>query len=257
MQLIIVISKTESYFDGALLIKDACASLQLNCDIRYIEDINFDESSALVAQSECIIYFLTNADDIPKCVSHFERSIKNTVINRDSLISSKTKFDIQSRLRLAGIHVPDSIIVTDEGLFESVLQNLRLPLYIKSQKQVGTVIRIEKEKEFYDNIAGRSTEDFYFEESVNLEEFCLKKIYYVDGHVELKNENFIVTDDLRIVFKNISDALNLDVYSADIFFSNESSTYLCIDVNPAPALFHSTKARINFAKYVSGKLAAT
>ena len=253
--LAVIISKTEPYLNGATLIKEACASLQLNCDILYIEDVLSDEKMFFQKhKSGRLIYFLTNVDSVPKCANYFEYSPRNTLINRDFLISRKTKFSVQTRLRLAGVNVPDSLIVTDENLFGEILQRLRLPLYIKSQQQTSIVIRVETEKEFHDNILGRSAENFYFEESANLEKFYLEKIYYVDGYIESKNEEFVITDILRTELKNISNVLNLDVYSADIFVSINSDTYLYIDINPSPGLFQSSEARIHLAKYILSKL---
>lgn len=253
--LTVVISRTEPYLNGALFIKEACASVQLNCDIYYIEDILLNKNETLSKnKSECLIYFLTNTDTIPECIKSFESSNKNILINRDFFISEKNKFSVQNRLRLAEVYVPDSIVVTNKSFFGAVLQSLKLPLYIKSQKQANTVIRVETDKEFYDNMLGRSIKDFYFEESVDLEKFHLEKIYYVGGHIESENKNLVITDSLETELKNISNLLELEIYSADVFASISSNTYYYIDINPAPALFHSTKARMHFAKYMLDKL---
>ena len=113
---------------------------------------------------------------------------------------------------------------------------------------------METGKEFHDNVLGKSAEDFYFEESVNLEKFYLEKIYYIDGYIESRNKDFVITENLKTELKNISNVLKLDVYSVDIFISVDGETYLYIDINPSSGLFQSNKARIQFAKFILGKL---
>mgnify|MGYP001585344364 CR=1 FL=1 len=140
--LVVIISKTDPYLNGATLIKEVCASFQLNCDVLYIEDILSDKNSSLLEhKSRGLIYFLTNAVGVPECANYLEHSTKNVLVNRDFLISRQTKFSVQTRLRLAGLNVPNSLVVTDGNLFDEVLWDLRLPLYIKSQNQTSTVIR--------------------------------------------------------------------------------------------------------------------
>lgn len=255
--LAVIISKAEPYLNGAALIKEMCASLQLNCDILYIEDVLSNKNDNLPEfESAGLIYFLTNAVGVPEFANYLEHSTKKILINRDFLISRQPKFSVQTRLRLAGINVPDSLVVTDESLFDKVLLGLRLPLYIKSQSQTSTVIRVETEKEFHDNVLGKSAKDFYFEESVNLEKFYLEKIYYINGYVVSKSENLILTDGLKIELKNISSVLGLDIYSTDIFVSVYGDTYVYIDINPSPGFFQSNEARLHLAKYILDKLHA-
>jgi glutathione synthase/RimK-type ligase-like ATP-grasp enzyme len=192
--------------------------------------------------------------DVSKYTDYFKRLSKSSVINNVFLISRMEKFSIQHSLYVAGVNVPKSIVVSNRNP-EEVLQNLKLPLYMKSQKQADTVIQINTKDEFDKKISSKSIEDFYFEESVDMENFHLEKIYYINEYAEPRNPSFIITDNLMDGLKKISHVLKLDVYSVDIFFSSNTDDYKCIDVNPSSALFYSAKARIDFVQYVLYKLA--
>ena len=163
------------------------------------------------------------------------------------------KYSVQNCLRNVEIKVPKSIMLSNQDYGEAI-EKCGLPLYVKSQKQADTIIYTSTEEGFDRTVLELPIKNFYFEEGVDLNEFHLEKIYYVDEYIESSKLDFVITDDLKSILKNISQALNLEIYSGDIFFSNTDDDYRCIDINPAPGLFHSTKARVNFAKYVLHRL---
>lgn len=247
--LLIIISRTEPYYEGAMLIHEACVSIGIGCDIRYVEDVLSEADITNHAANGCVVYFLTNASSVPNCISRITQTAMATVVNRNFLVSDTTKYSMQSRLRAAGVRVPASVPIPTEKSLDTVLEKLRLPVYIKSQKQASTVVRAEIVEEFYSRMSGSDSADFYVEESVDLEKFHLEKLYYVDGYIDSKNDNLTTERNLETVLKHISRLLELDVFSADIFVGRGGHSYFCIDVNPAPALFHSGKARAHLAVF--------
>lgn len=251
--LIVVISRTEPYLNGAILIKEMCLSLKLECKIVYIEDISFNYE-AFSSSNSYTFYFLSNVASIPRYADDFERSFAGSVINKGFFISEMNKFTIQTCLRDVGVNVPKSIELSEQN-FGSSLQGLKLPVYLKSQKQADIVIRASTMEEFNQCMIKQSTSNFYIEESVDLDKFHLEKIYYINKYIESKNLGFVVGVALNKILRNISNALKLEVYSADIFVSNAEDDYVCIDINPSSGFFNSTKARRGLVEYVLERLA--
>lgn len=250
--LILIVSKTEPYLNGAILIEKVCLSMSLNCAIKYIEDIDFGDDF-FSYDKPYLVYFLTNVANVSSYASNFERLSPGSVINYEFLVSEMNKYSIQSCLRDAGFSVPKSIMLF-QPVFDGALKKIDLPLYVKSQKQADIVIRANNEDEFKQFVSGKLASDYYLEECVDEEKYCLEKIYYIDGYVEVKKVDFVASSNLCKELISISKILNMEIYSSDVFVSITSANYVYIDINPSPGLFNSDKARMIFAKYVINRL---
>lgn len=236
----IIVSRCEHFADGAGLILEDAKQFGLLCEVIFIEDLIFDNKIAAFD----LIYFLTNFSGIEKYVVHYE-SLVLQIINKDFLIDEKRKFYLQNKVGENGISVPASVSASD--VLSWAKDRSKFPIYVKSQNQASTVIRVEDEIELSKAIAvfKCQKEDWYLEKGIEGEEIELHKIYYVNSNLVL-DKNFAI--DKRM-FDSISKILNLSVFSSDVLVSM-TGEYWVIDINPAPAFFKSQEARKHLAELI-------
>ena len=90
----------------------------------------------------------------------------------------------------------------------------------------------------------------------NISDFYCEKI--IDGGKEIKiycinnviynNDKIIEDKELNELFRKITDALEIETYSADIIYKENKN--IVIDINPSSGFFGSDIARKYFLKYV-------
>jgi len=244
----IVISKKEPFENGARAILEVCHEVTLDAKLVFLEDIflsqDFDNVNDITA-----FYFLTNDPNLELYIEYFSRR-GIFVVNKKFYNFNRSKFSIQDRLRRGGVLVPPSVAAKNKLMLFSASEHIGFPCHVKSQKQASVVIEAGN-KEALQRILRETNElDIYLERSVNNKSHVLKKFYFVSGgiYTKDKNENFSIT--IKSILESISNILQLDIFSADIFLENKGS-YQCIDINPAPGLFNSKLSRKRFVEYIN------
>ncbi len=247
----IVISKKEPFENGARAILEVCHEAALDAKLVFLEDIflsqDFDNVSDITA-----FYFLTNDPNLEFYIEYFSRR-GIFVVNKKFYNFDRSKFSIQDRLRIGGVLVPPSITSKNKLTLFLESERIGFPCYIKSQKQASVVIETGN-KEALQRILHETTEfDIYLEKSVSNRSTILKKFYFVYGGIYTKDEHENFSIIIKSALESISNILQLDIFSADIFLENKGS-YQCIDINPAPGLFNSKLSRRKFVEYMSSLL---
>ncbi|MHB1316541.1 MAG: hypothetical protein ACYCZW_01655 [Minisyncoccota bacterium] len=236
----ILISKKEGFEDGAKKIQAESKFRSKDCEVIEIQDL----LKLKIQDTRPLLYCLTNKSSI---LSHVrileERGFK--IVNFKGILGGMLKFEVQQSMKLRGIKVPYSI----KPLRESFLVNNNLinyPLYIKSQRQADAVLYCKNYSQGLANLASLKIEDtYYIEEAVEDINMTLNKFYYIKGTVVNMKEisGYKTPGWIQEILANISKALTLEVFSADMFIDLKNKEYLCIDINPASAFFKSDKGR--------------
>ena len=95
----------------------------------------------------------------------------------------------------------------------------------------------------------RSPWDTYFEQKADEKRFTEIKLGYIAGQILTDTEDLYLSSGLMSALHRVQEYLGLEVFSVDIFL-DKMGTFYIVDVNPAPAFFHNTKARQAFASYI-------
>ena len=246
----IVISKKESFENGARAILEVCHKAALDAKLVFLEEIllsqDFNNVSDITA-----FYFLTNDPNLELYIEYFSRR-GIFIANKKFYNFDRSKFSMQDRLRAGGVLVPPSVTAKDKLMLFSESGRIGFPCYVKSQKQVSVVIEAVDKEELQRILHETTESDIYLEKSVSTKSSVLKKFYFVSGGIYTKDkdedENFSIV--MKPVLESISNILQLDIFSADVFLENKGS-YQCIDINPAPGLFNSKLSRKKLAEYIS------
>ncbi len=243
-RVMIIISRYEPNPHGAaIVVRELAKNLRahgLRVRRTYLEDLVYMDVTIKNTYEKNIAYFLTNDFDVKKYYSRLE-DVGWTIVNSGGLKKRYTKFTMQSVLKKNNIKVPHSFVTCEHN-------NWKFPLYIKSYRQLSYVICAKNVQDVKNakKIFNCQKEKYYFENAVDEGEMLLHKVYYVKGK-KLCCGTYQVSDD---VVNAISRILELDVYSVDIFIS-QNGDYRVIDINPAPALYQSMQMRDAFAQYLS------
>lgn len=239
----IVLSKNEKYFNAAVRLVDVCRCVRVTVDLINIEELNI----ARVVKEESF-FFLTNNPSVGVLVRDL-LSRGNIVINGKYLTGERLKSVTQKRLNTAGISIP-KIISTIK--FESAGRSVDIatfPAYVKSETHGNGAYRVENLEDcnylfskFNQNL------DWYIEEAVDNPKRLFQKVYWVAGCSFARDEEPMPRIDIESAMIKIGREFLFDIFSAD--FVVDDFDYWCVDVNPAPALYRSTNARIAFADHI-------
>jgi len=247
----IIISRGEPFVAGAELIAKEANERGLGCEIIFIEDIILSINGENEKMERRLLYFLTNIDDVPTYVAYFKSHGCN-IVNQTFLSGESSKFYLQNKIKKAGIVVPKSFSVLNEIIALQIADEMNFPIYIKSQNQASTVIRVKKKSDLSEKLAlfARNNEEWYLEEAIEGADVELQKVYYVDGKVASNSG----IEKANEIFQTISRTLDLEIFSVDII-SSKNGVYWIIDVNPASSFFKSDSARCLFVEFLIQKLA--
>lgn len=248
-EIIIVVSHEELFINGAQLILEQVQMASFGCRVMFIEDWFFKYGEEYHNNEKKLFYFLTNVDGVMACVHDVLRN-RHIVINKTFLLGENSKLYLQKAIEQEGIVVPKSVCPADSAESKNTCK-INFPCYVKSQKHTSTVVRVANKRELNEVICllDCNNEDWYLEEAIEKDGLLLQKAYYVGGKIFVKDSGC----RLENVFGSISKALDLEVFSVDIF-SSKSDEYCVIDVNPAPSFFKSKKARKAFATFLIKKI---
>jgi len=245
----IFLSEKESFNNGAEKIQQEAFLQTKECKIIDLESI-FNERILLEDGKKPLCYFLTNDFNLPLYVELL-REIGLKIVNDKFLSGSSLKFVLQQKIKRGGVNTPKSTWITSKD--PDLLKSIQYPFFLKDQKQAGIVEYVENKIKLAEKLkAVQNIKGIYFEEAVEKSPMFLKKFYYIIGSVI---DMDTTTKEpvplwLESVFKKISQSLDLEVFSADVFVDLLAKDYSCIDVNPAPAFFKSDIACSEFVKNV-------
>jgi hypothetical protein len=246
--IVIVVSKKEMFVNGARLILEQIQRNGFSCHIIFVEDQIFKHGEGYNNSKKKVFYFLTNVAQVKSYVQNILQE-EHVVVNKSCLLREKSKFYLQKTIKQYGVAIPKSVYPARK----KNICEISFPCYIKSQQQASTVIRVADKNEFDEAVYlfDSNNEDWYLEEAVEGSDVWLQKAYYIEGKIIARKNVHSFKDALNL----ISKALNLEVFSVDIF-SSKSGGYWVIDVNPAPAFFKSDEARENLAGFLINKARA-
>lgn len=245
----IIISKKESFREGADLILKEAVSANLKARILYLEEIVLSHENVFYPSKE-VLYFLVNDQTLSRFVDYFSFQPKTMLINNKFYQKDRSKFSIQNILFRSKISVPISLAVQDHSLIIQESSSIGFPLFLKSQKQADVVIEVNNKKELKKHLETQDNfADLYIEQSMISRYSAIRKFYFVNNESWDDHETVLSTK-MNDLLKRISLHLGLDVFSADIFVGSDEADYSCIDVNPAPALFKCGTGRSALIKCV-------
>lgn len=237
----ILFSKKEGFEDGAQKIKIESICKGKSCQVMEIQDL----LRLKIENTHPLLYCLTNEISVLSQVKILEeRGFK--IVNLKGISMGMLKFEAQQFMRLQGIKVPNSTKLLRESFLTNHKNNINHPLYIKSQKQADVVVYCKNYDESLANLTSLKIKDaYYIEEAVENINMTLNKFYYINGTVVNMKENneYEIPTWIQKILANISEILNLEVFSADMFLDLKNKEYFCIDINPASAFFKSDKGR--------------
>lgn len=243
--LYIIVAANESYSAAAALIADECRSLSLEARIRNIEVFDFH-----TVERRDVVYFLTTAQRVGGLAGEL-RSRGVAVINGRYLVGSRLKSHMQLQIGAAGVQVPKLVRIpsgapsSEESLLV-VLSGLCFPLFIKSELHAHGVFLVDSAPAFSANLNRLDSKlGWYAEEAVGDPGADTLKLYWVNGATWTRDGSTPVNLELSKVAAKVAECLKLDALSLDLVSSG--TQYWCIDVNPAPALYGSARARAEFA----------
>jgi hypothetical protein len=189
-----------------------------------------------------LFYFLTNSPEIPSIVPGLLLN-GHTVINAQFYGLALSKPRVQCLLRARGWRVPDMIYPASASQLThpDFTQRLSFPLFVKSVRHFHFTHEVRTAQALADTIESISVADeFYVEAAVNSKDTELRRFYVVGDAVH--DSAGIVRDSALCHYaSSLGRVLGLDVYSLEAFVG--SAPPVCIDVNPASALYVSAQAR--------------
>jgi len=240
---LIIISRHEPDQSGTEIVTRRLAkSLRANgleAKWAYLEDFKGKSNPYLDKSGEKVAYFMTNDFDTERYFEKFA-SYGWVIVNKKGLQNKHTKFHMQKILKRHGISAPKNMAGGKKwkGTY---------PVYIKSFRQMSHVRLVRNKKELCRETSffRRIKEPYYLEQAVKKEKMILHKIY----HIRNRTISYGCHKIKEEVMQKVSKALSLDIFSADIFISPVGE-YRIIDINPAPGLYKSEKARSLFAGYL-------
>ena len=213
---------------------------KLETKVVYIEEF-VEKREDYTISSEDIIYFLCcNSPLVPEAINLLE-PCNCTIINRTYLENNYKKGDIQNLLKVNNVLIPEIFVGEN-------IEKLRFPIFCKENRHEGIIFQAYNKitlERFFEKF---NILDFYFEEVIidNGSTGHETKLYCVENEVFGKEDNVLITDEMKEICKNISKALNnLEVFSVDIIQDNDSKNYV-IDVNPAAGFYLSDSGRKYF-----------
>ena len=247
-KLLIIISRTEKTQRTAHRIKNAVQKHTLICEIIFLEDViinNYTKSSS--QKNSTVVFFLTNHHRIGLYVEYFI-SQGYIIINQQFLQGERSKLFIQDRITKHNISTPSNELLTSQERAMKFINKTQLPVYIKSQNQMHTVLYIKD----YTNLKKTVTRlqntigEWYIEKAYTGNRHTLNKVYFVFGKIYTDKK---INTSLTFTH-TLANSLGLDVFSADVITSLNKK-YWVIDVNPAPGFYAHSMARKTFAKHLS------
>lgn len=240
----IVFSENEGFREGAEKIKKEALLHGKPCEIIEIGNIAKDGTLG----QGVLVYFLTNSGSVLEGVRFFKKE-GSEIVNERALLGDVSKFSLQEKLRSHNIHVPRSALI---GNRQKLPEELQYPIFVKSQRQASIVICVENKEDLEKQPKEiPNLNEYYFEQAIG-EGFLLQKFYYIEGK-SLSIESIYkdaVPEWLCLILKEISQVLDLEVFSADIFIDWATKNYYCIDINPASSFFMSDDARLEFVRSI-------
>ena len=233
LQLDILISKQDKYYYSYIKIKDES---HITTNIYYIEDINLDKIEDINFNNH-IIYFLCNSPLNSKFVLALEN--KNCYfLNKTFLLNEYSKLEVQQVLNKNNIDIPE--IETTKNLSE-----IKYPVFCKENSHVGINLIAYSENTLVKFFCKFNISDFYCEKIIDggkeIKIYCINNVIY-------NNDKIIEDKELNELFRKITDALEIETYSADIIYKENKN--IVIDINPSSGFFGSDIARKYFLKYV-------
>lgn len=206
-----------------------------NFKIIFVEDIvkNFKKISI---KSDDVFYFLCT-DKLNKKVLHLLEQKNCKILNKNAVLQSLNKYDIQQKLFCANIPVPKIIELSN-------ITKSNFPCFCKSKNHAGFIAKFYTPKTLEVFAKKFNTNDYYFEKPVEYD--FIEKVYYVGGKVcfddnsKLK-QNEKICKKLQNILKNVAKTLQFDIFSAEFFIT--SNNIVLFDVNPNTGLFGSSHAR--------------
>ncbi len=216
-KLFIIISRKEKTQRTAQRIKNTAS---IDCEIIFLEDITFNNLDTILPQKNNIIYFLTNHPRLGLYIEHFIQQGR-TIINSEFLKGERSKLFIQNKIATHNISTPANELLTDYTSNIKFIQKIKLPVFIKSQEQMNTVLYIKD----YTNLKRTITRlqnnigEWYIEKAYNTIKNDLIKAYYTYGKIYTDTK---AKKSLEFMH-NIAKILSLDVFSVDIIIAPNNS----------------------------------
>lgn len=232
---IIFLSKEEDYLGSAIKIKEQA---NFYTELIYIED--FMTSKREIENS--VIYFLCNSDYIKEIVNMKE--IKNCYIfNEKYFKNNYTKLEIQKILKENNIKVPE-IIEKNE------VSNINFPIFCKENKHGGIVLKTYTSKTVARFFEKFNKNNFYLEKEIPVQKES--KLYFINNFIYSKGT---LNNEQKEICFNVSEILELEIFSIDIIRDNEDNYYV-IDVNASAGFYmldYARKELINNIEYMISK----
>jgi len=243
-KLFIIISHTERTQRTAQRIKQTAQTHNIECTIIFLEDIAVSNNQKKKIQNDTIIYFLTNHQRIGLYVEYFA-SQGYAIINQRFLQGERSKLFMQNKIATNNISVPPNELLTDHKSSIKLIEKIGLPVYVKSQEQMSTILYIKDHTNLKRTVTRLQNNigQWYIEKAYTQDQNRLIKIYYIYGTTYANKK---IKRSLNFTH-NIADNLHLDTFSADIIIA-PNEKYWVIDINPAPGFYAHTVARETFIK---------
>jgi len=238
----IVTSTGEPFQLAATLLSNDARNFGLRSAIIDITDLREQLSPVSDILGPALFYFLTNSPEISSIIPGL-LSTGHTVINAEFYALRLSKPLVQNFLRARGWRVPDLIypVSAEDLAHQDVTQRLSFPLYIKSVRHHHFAREVHTAQALAHTVDSINlSDDFYLEAAVSSDHTELRRFYVVGDAV---HDSAGLVRDIGLCYyaSTLGRALGLDVYSFEAFVG--STTPICIDVNPASALYVSEQAR--------------
>lgn len=232
----IVFSEIEPYKNGSQLLVETLKTVGIRSRLKKLNNLKSGKNNH---SQMAAIYFLTNCSSAQIASFWCGELEKRYVVNGKFLTLFHSKSVIQALLRRCYVPVPQ----------------LAPALFYKKRARRSTILVKSEEHNMRNQqaISGKSTDEpwrVYCERRIEKEEFTEHKISYIAGRLFTKDKR-ILTKAIKGAHHRIYEYLGLEVFSTDIFVSKKKrKSFFIIDVNPAPAFFHSVEARLAFGSYL-------
>lgn len=238
----VVTSIAEPFQNAATLLINDARSLGLQSAIIDITDLREQPVPRDGLLGATLFYFLTNSPQLPSVIPGLVFS-GYTVVNAKFYCLALSKPRVQCLLRARGWRVPEMIYpVSSSQLTQpDFTEHLSFPLYVKSVRHFHFAHEVRTAQALASTMESISVADeFYVEAAVTSKDTELRRFYVVGDTVH--DSAGIVRDSALCHYaSSLGRALGLEVYSLEAFVG--SGLPICIDVNPASALYVSEQAR--------------
>jgi hypothetical protein len=237
-----VTSITEPFQKAATLLNNDARSLGLQSAIIDIADLREQRLPLGGLLGSALFYFLTNSPDISSIIPGLLSS-GYTVVNAKFYGLALSKPHVQCLLHARGWRVPDVIYpISSTRLTQpDFAEHLSFPLYVKSVRHFHFAHEVRTAQALANIVESLGVADeFYVEAAVTSKDTELRR-FYVVGDAVYDSAGTVRDSALCHYACSLGRALGLEVYSLEAFVG--SAPPICIDVNPASALYVSEHAR--------------